>query len=949
LFNFPRLMSPRAGLSPRLRAPARLAGVIVFGIGCLGLLRRVLNFQFLEKGAPGLLGLKPNLALGLALSSVALLLLSEKNRLTWPRRLGAGFSLIVLLLGAVTLIENVSDWDFGIDRWLLPDVPGIDTIPHPGRLSPATGFCFFLMGSALLSAFSLSSRRFRLPLVAGTSAAVMVIGALALAGFVLETFLGRSWNYMGMNTSGILSAIGFMLLGSGVLALARREDGLTWSLDSFTSAGFAVGILLMVVATSVAFNFSKQILDTTKWLSHRQEVLKKTEEISTDMGELLNQQRLYVIAGDENFLQGREHAESEVDRDILELRELTGDNPSQQRRLDRLQPLVKQRVDWEDKVIVTRRERGFPVAAELVANGPGLQQSEQILQLLTEMREQEYRLVESDRKQAEVASTAAFLLLPLGLFLSLGILCLGVFFLNAGLGERARAEMALREREAQLHTIVENLDEGVIVCDLDGRLLQWNRAALQLHGYSDSDQDRRQFTELVDTFEIFTLEGARVPVEQWPFARILRGERIHDLELRLRRIGSGWERVFHYDGGIVYDANKQPLMAIVTISDITERKRADDLLRSSEERYRLLVESNPNPMWVFDQETLSFLAVNAAAVRHYGYSEAEFLAMTIKDIRPLEDIPALMDNISQQTEGLDETAQGRHRKKDGAVIDVEITSHELMWLGRRASLVLINDVTVRKRFESEIRQLNAELEERVEKRTAELEAANKELEAFSYSISHDLRSPLRTIDGFSQALVEDYSEQLPKEGQRYLQTIREGAQRMGVLIDDLLAFSRLSRLPLHRESVNTTSLVRESIEALKAEQRERKIDFQIGALPACEGDPALLKQVWMNLLSNALKYTRQRENGVIAVGCKFDRGKDIYFVRDNGTGFDMRYAHKLFGVFQRLHRAEEFEGTGVGLAIVQRVIHRHGGRVWAEAEPDRGATFHFTLNGNGNL
>src|SRR6266446_1174703 len=188
--------------------------------------------------------------------------------------------------------------------------------------------------------------------------------------------------------------------------------------------------------------------------------------------------------------------------------------------------------------------------------------------------------------------------------------------------------------------------------------------------------------------------------------------------------------------------------------------------------------------------------------------------MTIKDIRPHEDIPALMNNLSQQTEGLDDTAQWRHRKKDGALIDVEITSHDLMWLGRRASMVLINDITVRKRTEDEIHRLNAELEERVVKRTAELEAANKELEAFSYSVSHDLRAPLRAVDGFSQAVLEDYGKHLPDEGRRYLQTIRDGAQRMGELIDDLLTFSRLSRMPLNKETVNMTGLVREALEEL---------------------------------------------------------------------------------------------------------------------------------------
>jgi light-regulated signal transduction histidine kinase (bacteriophytochrome) len=224
-----------------------------------------------------------------------------------------------------------------------------------------------------------------------------------------------------------------------------------------------------------------------------------------------------------------------------------------------------------------------------------------------------------------------------------------------------------------------------------------------------------------------------------------------------------------------------------------------------------------------------------------------------------------------------------------------------------------------------------------------LEAANKELESFSYSVSHDLRAPLRAINGFAGIVLEEFGQQLPEEGKKYLERIRNGGEQMGRLIDDLLEFSRLSRESMRGRMVDTAKLVRTVLEELNPQCDGRQIEITVADLPRCYGDPALLKQVWVNLLSNAIKYSRGRTPAVVEIGCRRENAEDVYSVRDNGAGFDMTYAHKLFGVFRRLHRADEFEGTGVGLAIVQRVVHRHGGRVWAEAEVDRGAAFYFTL------
>ncbi|NTU82414.1 MAG: PAS domain S-box protein [Chloroflexales bacterium] len=294
----------------------------------------------------------------------------------------------------------------------------------------------------------------------------------------------------------------------------------------------------------------------------------------------------------------------------------------------------------------------------------------------------------------------------------------------------------------------------------------------------------------------------------------------------------------------------------------------------------------------------------------------------------------------------------RHRREQPSFDEHDLSLAQD--LADRAALAISNarllakvqlDLAERARVEDEIRRLNDELEQRVAERTVELTAANKELEAFSYSVSHDLRAPLRGIDGFSRILIEDYSAELPDEARRYLDLVREGAQQMGQLIDDLLAFSRLSRQPLARRPVALAQLVRQCIEELRGEQAGRQITLSVGDLPGCQADPTLLKQVWINLIANALKYTRRRERAVIEIGCREQDGEPVYWIKDNGVGFDMRYSSKLFGVFQRMHRAEDYEGTGVGLAIVQRIIHRHGGRIWAEAEVDRGALFSFTLGG----
>jgi PAS domain S-box-containing protein len=249
----------------------------------------------------------------------------------------------------------------------------------------------------------------------------------------------------------------------------------------------------------------------------------------------------------------------------------------------------------------------------------------------------------------------------------------------------------------------------------------------------------------------------------------------------------------------------------------------------------------------------------------------------------------------------------------------------------------------RRNAEEQLQHLNGELEQRVFERTAQLEASNKELEAFTYTVSHDLRAPLRAVNGFAGIALEELDPQAPAELRLHLQRIRAGSLRMGELIDDLLAFSKLARQSMRQERVDPGRLVQAAIEETSSQREGRQFELRVGNMPVCTGDAALLRQVWVNLLSNAIKYTRDATPAVIEMGCNVDAGEAVFFVRDNGVGFDMRHAGNLFGVFHRMHSAEEFEGTGVGLAIVQRIVRRHGGRIWAEAQVGCGATFQFTL------
>jgi PAS domain S-box-containing protein len=373
------------------------------------------------------------------------------------------------------------------------------------------------------------------------------------------------------------------------------------------------------------------------------------------------------------------------------------------------------------------------------------------------------------------------------------------------------------------------------------------------------------------------------------------------------------------------------------LREAVRRRRAQEALRASEARYRTVLSHFPNgAVFLYDRD-LRYCLVEGAALAEVGLSKESTEGRTIYELFTPETLSHIETPYRAALRGEASVLEAPY---GGRLYVVRVTPIRDAGGAITHGLVVTQDITHEKQAEEANRTLNCELELAV----AEMKAANEELEAFSYSVSHDLRAPLRHVHGFVDLLRRSSQERLDETGQRHLDTIARAARTMGLLIDDLLAFSRVSRTQPRREPVDLGFLVREVVQPMGLEPAQPRIHWRIGDLPQVLADPALLRIVLVNLIGNAVKYSRTRSQPRIEVDAlPGEDGQTVVFVRDNGVGFDMQYAGKLYGVFQRLHRAEEFEGTGIGLATVRRIVTRHGGRTWAEARPDEGATFYFTL------
>jgi PAS domain S-box-containing protein len=531
---------------------------------------------------------------------------------------------------------------------------------------------------------------------------------------------------------------------------------------------------------------------------------------------------------------------------------------------------------------------------------------------------------------------------------------------------RNRAEAALRQSDARRKFALETAKLGDWGLNLT--TLQATRSFLhdEIFGYH-SPLPEWSF----DIFLRHVYPDDRERVRE-DFQSCISQGRKWDFECRITRL-DGETRWIWACGNHYREPSGDATYIFGIVEDITERKQAEaartlqteELQRSERalETQSLMLQSVLNSIsegLVVADETGKFLLWNPAATtivgrgaenippEHWSEHYGVYLPDTVT-LFPPEQSPLL---LAIQGRACTAEMYVRNTKLDTGVW-IETSANPLQDKDgiARGGVIAFRDITQRKKDEQEIRNLNEELEARVVERTAQLQAANQELEAFTYSVSHDLRAPLRHISGFSKILSEEYGSSLPPEAQHHLQRIQDGTRRMGQLVDDLLSLARLGRRDLILRTAGLKSTVDEVIEELAPECAGRRIEWKVGELHDVECDPSLIRQVFQNLIGNALKYSRPRspaviEIGQIEVGQNQENGRPVIFVRDNGVGFSKKYANKLFGVFQRLHRAEDFEGTGVGLATAQRIVQKHGGRIWAEAQLDKGATFYFTLGGS---
>ena len=666
-------------------------------------------------------------------------------------------------------------------------------------------------------------------------------------------------------------------------------------------------------------------------------VLHASRLLLSTMDEAESSQQGYLLTGDSRFLQPFESARSNEWLATQNLRQLTADSSEQQARIGKLDRLMETRLSGLSRLIVVYRTEGRDAALAEVGTDDGERVMDEIRALLHDTEQEANRMLSLRTAAAEVQANRVKWILRMGSVLVVILLAAGGAVSERAIRNHKRVAEELRDSEARFRTLADAIPQLCWTAHGEGRIFWYNQRWYEYTGTTAEQMEGRGWESVHDPATLPTvLEGWKKAIAAGtPF------EMVFPL-----RAADGTFHPFLTRVMPVRDHSGKVVRWFGTNTDIAAQRETEDALRENQERLRLAQQVAQIGTFEWNLQTGAHQRTPELEAL-YGLSPGGLAASENLwlDLVCPEDRDEAERHLREAIETGSFEAEWRVLWPDGtarwlfgrAWVFPDAAAKPLRVIGA------IMDVTERKHAELEVLRMNAELEQRVHQRTLELEAANRELEAFAYSVSHDLRAPLRGIDGWSLALLEDYAAQLDAGARQYLNRVRSETQRMGHLIDDLLQLSRVSRGAMNLSRVDLTSLANSIAARLRDAQPERSMEFAIEPELVAFGDSRLLEIVLTNLFSNAVKFTGMRDKATIEFGKLEKDGEMAFYVRDNGAGFDMACAGNLFGAFQRLHKSSAFPGSGIGLATVQRIVRRHGGRVWAEARVDGGATFGFTL------
>ncbi len=823
--------------------------------------------------------------------------------------------------------------------------------------------------------------------------------------------------------------------------------------------GFAAAAVILVFAGWESYRSTKRFAEASERQQHTYEVLRTLDATVAGLVDAETGQRGYLLTGDESYLAPYRAAIKDLAQITGRLKYLTSDNPDQQKRIQALEPLVDNKLAELQRTIDLRRKEGLAAANALVLEGNGKGWMDQIRALTAEMATEENDLLRLRMQKTNESMARSTRTIASGTLAGISLLALCFGLLSREMSQRKRAQAALAKSEMWYSTTLGSVGDAVIATDMNGAVSFMNSVAESLTGWGLGEAQGKSM-DLV--FDIVNQETRR-PVEN-PVKKVFREGKVVGLADHTLLISkNGTEFDIEDSAAPIVTGAGEGLGVVLVFRDITDRKRAEESLRVSQQQYRLLFESNPHPTWVYDLETLAIVDVNEAALRNYGYTREEFLALTIRDIRPIEDVPAVLQSVARSGTSSEDTGTWRHRTGDGTLLDVEITSHPLVYGMRDSRLVVATDITKRKQAQDALRQSeerfrlmmesvveyailmldpnghvvswNAGAERIKGYRTEEIvgkhfsqfytpediasgkpshelevataegqcqdegwrvrkdgskfwanvlitalrddsgalrgfakvsrdltaqklvtdalkqakeaaEQSNKFKDQFLSTMSHELRTPLNAVLGFSDLLGEERYGSLNERQLRYVTHIHTGGEHLLRLINDILDLSKIEagRLELAIENVPVERTIREVLDALRplADKKSQTLSHEADPTIAVRADSSRLRQVLINLVGNAIKFTPA--GGRIELRGRRVDGKVRLQVSDNGPGIPLEEKKRIFEAFHRLSQAGNTqEGTGLGLAITQRLVELHGAELELESQPGQGSCFYFSL------